>query len=155
MVTLRTCRAMGDDRTCRAMGDDRACRAMDDARAGRAMDDARACRAMTNARAERRREQRAAGKGWTAQGARPTQRPVPSEAEIARERALGRQARLVAVVIAATTVVWLGLQVAGARLGWQGRYAFLVDFAALGAFAWGLVSTWWIWRARRAGSGRR
>ncbi len=105
-----------------------------------------------SARAERRRAERA-GRGWTAEGARPTQ---PSEAEIARERALGRQARLVAVVIAVTTVVWLGLQVAGARLGWEGRYAFLLDFAALGAFAWGLVATFWIWRARRAaGPGRR
>jgi hypothetical protein len=63
-----------------------------------------------------------------------------------RDHRLAREARLVAVVIAATMVLWLGLQWLGGRLGWDTSYAFLFDLAALAAFFWALVATWRIWR---------
>lgn len=65
------------------------------------------------------------------------------------DRALARQARLAAVVMATTMVAWLALQWAGGALGWDARYVFLLDFAALAAFAWALVVTYRLWRRRR------
>ena len=59
------------------------------------------------------------------------------------------QARLVAIVIAATMILWMGAQWAGGALGWQARYVFLFDFAALAAFFWALVVTYQIWRNRQ------
>ena len=60
-----------------------------------------------------------------------------------RDRSLAREARLVAVVIAATAALWLGAQ-------WTiepaNRYMILFDLAALAAFVWALVVTWRIWR---------
>jgi len=61
----------------------------------------------------------------------------------------GRQARIVAVVLAVTMVVWLGAQWLGGQLGWPVRFVFLFDLAALAAFVWALVVTYRIWRARR------
>jgi type VI protein secretion system component VasK len=66
------------------------------------------------------------------------------------DRRLARQARLAAMVIAATALLWLGAQWLGGQFGWQGRYAFLFDFAALAAFVWALAVTWRIWRQRRS-----
>jgi hypothetical protein len=60
----------------------------------------------------------------------------------------GRQGRIVALVIAGTVIAWLGLQWLGSALNWEARYAFLIDFAALAAFAWALIVTWQIWRKR-------
>ena len=68
----------------------------------------------------------------------------PSE----QDMALARQARLVGAVMAVTIVAWVGLQFVGGQLGWPGRYAFLFDFAALAAFAWGLIVTFRIWRLK-------
>lgn len=64
-------------------------------------------------------------------------------------RALGRQGRIVALVIALTMILWLVAQSAGAWLGLPGRYAFLVDLFALAGFLWALIVTWQIWRKRR------
>ena len=47
------------------------------------------------------------------------------------EAADGRQMRLVAVVIAATMLLWLGVQWIGGRMGWPGKYVFLADLAAI------------------------
>ena len=66
-----------------------------------------------------------------------------------RDRDLARQARLVAVVIAATVILWMGAQWLGSELGWQVRYVFLFDFMALAILLWALVLTWQIWRKRR------
>ena len=66
-----------------------------------------------------------------------------------RDRAQARQGRIAAAVIAVTMIVWLGAQWAGPALGLAGRYAFLVDFAALAAFIWAFVVALQIWRARR------
>ena len=66
---------------------------------------------------------------------------------------VGRQGRLVAVVIALTLVGWVGGQWLGARFGWDARYVFLFDFAALAAFFWALVVTYRIWRLRQKNQG--
>ncbi|AJE48157.1 hypothetical protein P73_3442 [Celeribacter indicus] len=60
-----------------------------------------------------------------------------------------KKARMVALVIAATMVVWLGAQWVGAKLGWPERYAFLIDLSALAAFVWAFVVIYQIWRARQ------
>jgi len=65
------------------------------------------------------------------------------------ERALSVQARLAATVMAGTMLLWMAVQWLGGRLGWEARYVFLFDFAALAAFFWALVVTWRIWRSRR------
>lgn len=67
-----------------------------------------------------------------------------------QDRALARQARLVAIVLAATAVLWLGLQWLGARLGWDPSLVFLFDLAALAGFAWALIVTYRIWQRGRA-----
>ena len=68
------------------------------------------------------------------------------------EAADGRQMRLVAVVIAATMVLWLGVQWIGGQMGWPGKYVFLADLAAIGAMIWSLLVTWRIWRRRNGPS---
>ncbi len=65
------------------------------------------------------------------------------------EQQRARQGRLVAVVLAVTMLVWMGVQLVGGEMGWDVRYAFLFDLAALAAFFWALVVTYQIWRARR------
>lgn len=71
------------------------------------------------------------------------QRPDPQELKRAA------QARLVAIVIAVTMLLWMGAQWLGGRMGWETRFVFLFDFAALAAFLWALVVTYQIWRGRR------
>ena len=66
---------------------------------------------------------------------------------------LAAQGRLVAIVIAVTALVWIGAQWLGGQLGWDPRYVFLFDFAALAAFVWALIVTFRIWRARRDNEG--
>lgn len=60
-----------------------------------------------------------------------------------------RKARLVAIVLVATMVVWMGAQFLGSRLGLPPRYVFLFDFAALGAFVWSLVLIFQLWQAQK------
>ena len=64
-----------------------------------------------------------------------------------------KQGRLVAVVLVVTVVLWLGGQWLGGQLGWQTRFAFLFDLAALAAFCWAMVVTYRIWRARQSHQG--
>ncbi|GAB4383610.1 DUF5337 domain-containing protein [Albidovulum sp.] len=70
-----------------------------------------------------------------------------------RDMRLARQARMVAVVIAATMVLWLGAQWLGGRAGLESRFAFLFDLAALAAFVWALAVTWRIWRRQKRPEG--
>lgn len=63
-----------------------------------------------------------------------------------QEEQLASQARLAAIVIAAAGVVWVAGNFLGGRLGWDPRYAFLLDFAALAAFVWALIVAWRVWR---------
>jgi hypothetical protein len=65
------------------------------------------------------------------------------------DRTLARRARVVAVVIAMTMVVWLSAQWLGGALGLPGRYAFLFDFAAIASLIWALAVTMQIQRRRR------
>lgn len=63
---------------------------------------------------------------------------------------LAKQARLVAIVLVATMVLWMGANFMGAQIGLPTRWLFLFDFAALGAFVWALIVTFGIWRARQS-----
>ena len=65
------------------------------------------------------------------------------------EQKLARKGRIVALVIAGAMVAWLVLQWVGQQMGWPARFAFLMDFAALGALVWALVVSLQIRRARR------
>ena len=60
-----------------------------------------------------------------------------------------RQVRRVAVVLAATTVLWMGAQWLGGQLGLETRFVFLFDLAAIAAFVWAMLVTYQIWRGRR------
>jgi membrane protein YdbS with pleckstrin-like domain len=62
---------------------------------------------------------------------------------------LSRQARQVALVLCVTIVAWVVLQMIGREYGWQARFAFLLDFAALAAFVWAMIVTFRIWRQGR------
>lgn len=64
-------------------------------------------------------------------------------------KAQGVQARLAATVMAVTMLLWMAAQWLGGQMGWEARFVFLFDFAALAAFFWALVVTWRIWRHRR------
>lgn len=66
-----------------------------------------------------------------------------------QDRQLSRQSRIVAVVIAATGVIWLVGQALVQRYGWGSSYAILFDLAGLAAFFWALVVIFQIWRKRR------
>lgn len=57
-----------------------------------------------------------------------------------------RDGRLAAIVIALTTVLWLGLQWVGKQTGLEPRYAVLGDLAALAAYIFALAQVWRIWR---------
>ncbi|NPD15235.1 DUF5337 domain-containing protein [Xinfangfangia sp. D13-10-4-6] len=72
--------------------------------------------------------------------------PGPSASDLQR----GRQVRLVAVVIAATMILWMGGQWLGGQLGLEARFAFLLDLAAIAGFIWALAVTYQIWRKSRA-----
>ena len=60
-----------------------------------------------------------------------------------------RTGRVVSLVIVGAMLLWLAAQWFGPRLGLEGRYALLIDFAAIGALVWALVVTLQLWRARR------
>ncbi|MBV0911434.1 DUF5337 domain-containing protein [Anianabacter salinae] len=70
-----------------------------------------------------------------------------------KDRELARQARIVALVIAATMIVWMAGTWIGGAIGLPARYAFLFDFAALAGFVWAMVVTYQIWRKRRDNEG--
>jgi hypothetical protein len=69
----------------------------------------------------------------------------PDPADLSR----ARRARVVGIVLAATMILWMGAQWLGGRMGWETRFVFLFDLAAIAAFVWALVVTYQIWRGRR------
>jgi type IV secretory pathway VirB2 component (pilin) len=71
------------------------------------------------------------------------QRPDPQDLKRAA------QARLVAIVIAVTMILWMGAQWLGGQMSWDTRYVFLFDLAAIAAFLWAMVVTYQIWRGRQ------
>lgn len=66
-----------------------------------------------------------------------------------QDKALAGEARMVAIVIAVTMVLWMGAQWLGGRFGLEARYVFLFDLAAMAAFFWALVVTWRIWQRQK------
>ena len=74
---------------------------------------------------------------------------MPDKPDPDLDRHLARQTRLVAFVIAGTAVLWVGAHWLGGQMGWQTRFAFLFDLAAIAAFVWAMVVTYRIWRQRR------
>ena len=60
-----------------------------------------------------------------------------------------KQGRVVGLVIAISTVIWILAQSFGSYLGLPGRYAILIDLLALVAFLWALISGMLMWRSRR------
>ncbi|MDO5530281.1 MAG: DUF5337 family protein [Paracoccus sp. (in: a-proteobacteria)] len=64
------------------------------------------------------------------------------------------QTRLVAVVLAATALLWLLANWIGRELGLPAHYAFLFDLAAIGGFVWSLLVAWRIWRRKDDMTGR-
>ena len=70
-------------------------------------------------------------------------------APTSKELAVMRQMRLIGAVIAAATVLWLILGEIGRQYGWEGRYALLIDLAAIAAYVWALINAWMLWRKRR------
>ena len=59
------------------------------------------------------------------------------------------QTRLVALVLAGTMGLWLGAQWVGGKMGWDTRYVFLFDLAAIAGFVFAMIVTYRIWRQRR------
>ena len=70
-------------------------------------------------------------------------RPIQAEADFRRTMST------TALVIAIATVVWLLLGEVGRQYGWDGRFALLIDLAAMAAYVWALVNAWMLWRKRR------
>ena len=60
-----------------------------------------------------------------------------------------KQGRAVGLVIATSMVIWILAQSLGPYLGLPGRYAILIDFLALVAFLWAIISGMLMWRSRR------
>ena len=60
-----------------------------------------------------------------------------------------KQGRVVGLVIAISMVIWVLAQSLGPYLGLPGRYAILIDFLALVAFLWAIISGILMWRSRR------
>ena len=60
-----------------------------------------------------------------------------------------RQGRVVGLVIAVTMLIWIFVQSLGSYLGLPGRYALLIDFLAMVAFLWAIISGILMWRSRR------
>ena len=64
---------------------------------------------------------------------------------------VAKTGRLVAIVIAATMILWIGAQWAGGQAGLHPSYAFLFDLMALAALFWSLVVIWRLWQRRKRG----
>ena len=60
-----------------------------------------------------------------------------------------RQGRVVGLIIAVTMLIWVLAQSLGSYLGLPGRYALLIDFLAMVAFLWAIISGILMWRSRR------
>lgn len=60
------------------------------------------------------------------------------------------QIRLATIVIVVTMPLWVGFSYLGGKYGFQPRFAFLADFAALAAFAFAIIVVFRVWRQRRA-----
>ena len=59
------------------------------------------------------------------------------------------QGRMIALVVAAAAIGWVGVQWMGGQMGWPPKYIVLVDLSAAAAFLWGMVAALRIWRRRQ------
>ena len=64
---------------------------------------------------------------------------------------LKAQTRLASIVIVVAMLGWMLINFLGGKLGLPARFAFLADFAAMGAFAWSLIVLFLVWRKRQKG----
>lgn len=62
---------------------------------------------------------------------------------------MARKGRTVALVIAATMVIWIVGTTLVPWFGWPARFVFLFDMAAIAAFLWVFVVIWQIWQLRQ------
>ena len=69
--------------------------------------------------------------------------------EFRERRSEIRQGRVVGLVVAVTMLIWILAQSLGSYLGLPGRYALLIDFLAMVAFLWAIISGLLMWRSRR------
>ncbi|MEL6688963.1 MAG: DUF5337 domain-containing protein [Pseudomonadota bacterium] len=65
-----------------------------------------------------------------------------------RDLARARTGRMLALVIAGVTLLWLLAQAIGPRIGLAGEYALLFDLAAMAAYVWAFVIAVRLWRTR-------
>lgn len=70
-----------------------------------------------------------------------------------RSEAEKAKIRVACLVIVVAMVGWMGATALGGALGLPGRFAILLDLAALAAFAWALFVLFQVWR-NGAGEGR-
>lgn len=61
------------------------------------------------------------------------------------------QTRLASIVILVVMLGWMLITFLGGKFGLPVRFAFLADFAAMGAFAWALIVLFKVWRQRQEG----
>jgi Family of unknown function (DUF5337) len=59
------------------------------------------------------------------------------------------QGRMIALVVAAAGIGWIGVQWLGGQMGWPPKYILLVDLTAAAAFLWAMVAALRIWRRRQ------
>ena len=71
-----------------------------------------------------------------------------------REKRIAAKGRHAALVIAGAMLTWLALQILGRDLGLPGRYAFLFDFAVIGALLYAVFNIFQLWRMRRDTKGQ-
>lgn len=66
-----------------------------------------------------------------------------------RDRKMQRQGRIAALVIAASGLAAIGAPILVQLAGLPVRFEILIYLLALAGFAWALIVTFQIWRARR------
>ena len=62
---------------------------------------------------------------------------------------LATDLRRIAVVIVATVLIWMFVQMLGAELNWPPKYVFLADLSAAAGFIWSMIAAAVIWRKSR------
>ena len=65
-----------------------------------------------------------------------------------RDLARAQTGRMLALVIAGVTLLWLLAQIAGPALGLPGNYALLFDLAAMAVYVWAFIIALRLWRTR-------
>ncbi len=68
---------------------------------------------------------------------------------MSREENQSKQTRLASIVMLASVVVLMGGSWLGGLLGLPVRFAFLIDFIALGGFAFAMIVLFRVWRSRQ------